>query len=62
MKHEAEPGPDYVVAEWMSQCTCCPHCNQPIPCDGVQAGGMCDDMCDCEQLQDSYNEDDRYQI
>ena len=28
-------------------CRCCPEC-QNAPCDGVCAGGMCDEMCWCD--------------
>ena len=33
----------------MSQhCHCCPIC-QSVPCDGVLAGGFCDDICNCDE-------------
>lgn len=40
--------PKHVVAEWKRQCDCCPECS-PHPCDGVMAGGMCDNLsCECD--------------
>jgi hypothetical protein len=40
--------PDDVVSEWARQCSCCPQCSQH-PCDGVAAGGMCDNAeCECD--------------
>ena len=39
--------PQHVIDEWKKHCRCCPHCS-PNPCDGVAAGGMCDNVeCDC---------------
>lgn len=38
--------PTDTVKEWISQCSCCPECSQ-VPCDGVMAGGFCDDLCEC---------------
>lgn len=39
--------PQYVMNRWKRACSCCPECN-PHPCDGVKAGGMCDQMpCMC---------------
>ena len=50
---ETEPGPPpHVISEWLKQCTCCPVCQQK-PCDGVMAGGMCDDLCDCDEYEDN---------
>lgn len=48
--------PQYVIDEWKRQCHCCPLCNQPIPCDGVAAGGLCDDLCDCDDLDEQDEE------
>jgi len=50
--------PMSVVKAWIKQCNCCPICNQQIPCDGVRAGGLCDDMCGCDswdELDDPEN-------
>lgn len=37
--------------EWLddceARCACCDVC-QPMACGGVQAGGVCDQMCTCE--------------
>jgi len=41
--------PTFVVAEWLNQCTCCPACGQQRPCCGVMAGGLCDDLCECDE-------------
>jgi hypothetical protein len=57
--HEREPqGPPlHVVNEWLKHCTCCPQC-QHKPCDGVMAGGMCDDACDCDDREEWSNDDE----
>lgn len=40
--------PQHVVEEWKKHCKCCPNCSDH-PCDGVSAGGMCDDIeCICD--------------
>lgn len=36
------PPPD-VIEEMMKHCRCCECCRNP-PCDGVMAGGMCDEQ------------------
>ncbi len=33
----------------VERCNCCPECYQQIPCHGVLAGGLCDDICDCDE-------------
>lgn len=50
--------PDSVMNRWARTCNCCPICNQQIPCDGVMAGGLCDDLCDCDYYYEmQYSED-----
>lgn len=40
--------PQHVIEEWKKHCQCCPHCSVH-PCDGVAAGGYCDNVdCDCD--------------
>jgi hypothetical protein len=49
---EYMPPPQYVVDEWKKECDCCPECNQ-CPCDGVMAGGLCDNMpCNCDDYEE----------
>lgn len=36
----------------MKYCQCCTICNQVNPCDSVQAGGFCDEFCECEEWED----------
>lgn len=42
--------PDYQA--WINnlskKCSCCPECNQEIPCGGLAQGAGCDCMCDCD--------------
>lgn len=45
--------PPHVIDEWRTHCSCCPHCGNH-PCDGVSAGGMCDNAeCNCSYDCDS---------
>lgn len=40
--------PDEVMQEWAKHCFCCPVCGHS-PCEGVMAGGPCDDRdCECD--------------
>ena len=41
---------DYCAA----QCMCCPDCPdcQDVPCDGLLAGGWCDQLCCCDDYDD----------
>lgn len=53
-------------AEFMStcarECRCCRECGAQVPCPGVTAGGLCDEMCFCGlgglELDDDREEDD----
>ena len=36
------------VAEQVKHCSCCEECNHSRPCDGVLAGGPCDQACTCD--------------
>lgn len=40
--------PQEVLNDLAKHCHCCFLCGQSRPCDGVLAGGFCDDLCDCE--------------
>jgi hypothetical protein len=49
--------PPHVIAEWSRHCSCCPQCSDH-PCDGVCAGGPCDEAhCRCN---DGYGDDCNY--
>lgn len=38
----------------VDDCHCCRDC-QNAPCDSVAAGGLCDDMCFCEESEEKIN-------
>gem|GEM_PF-6196765 len=38
--------PQDVIDEWLEHCDCCRICGC-APCDGVAAGGLCDEQCHC---------------
>jgi hypothetical protein len=40
-----------VIDEWMEDCTCCDVC-QAKPCDGVMSGGLCDNLCYCDEEEE----------
>lgn len=46
--------------ELAKECHCCERCNGPGPCEGLMAGGFCDDTCFCgsEIDEDDYDYDD----
>jgi len=47
MNEEYSP-PSELLDELGRHCNCCPICSN-CPCDGVAAGGMCDNSeCECE--------------
>jgi len=48
--------PDEVWSGWVKECSCCPICS-PSPCDGVMAGGLCDQICHCDD--EDYIDEDR---
>jgi len=54
MSSDEPETPQYVINEWLKQCTCCPECGQMRPCNGVMAGGMCDSACDCDDDDPDY--------
>lgn len=56
MHGQIQGPPAHVVKEWMKHCDCCPSCQQDIPCGGVQAGGLCDDLCECDDERDELTE------
>lgn len=39
------------LEECAKDCHCCPIC-WDFPCDGVMAGGLCDDMCICDDYEE----------
>jgi hypothetical protein len=43
--YDWNPPPSF-FREMAKACRCCQTCGQP-PCDGVLAGGMCDEYCHC---------------
>ncbi len=46
MTTKGQPPPEFY--EVMARhCRCCTDCSNP-PCDGVCAGGMCDEQCHCD--------------
>jgi len=36
------------LQELAEECTCCRNCVDP-PCEGLMAGGFCDELCFCEE-------------
>lgn len=46
------------IAEMSKHCRCCALCGQNPPCDGVLAGGLCDDVCSCDDRYDGPDFDD----
>lgn len=49
--------PPHVIEEMMKHCRCCPCCRNP-PCDGVMAGGLCDEFgCEDDEYRDDREED-----
>ena len=36
----------------VKKCSCCPDCNQEIPCGGLAQGAGCDCMCNCDEIDD----------
>lgn len=44
--------------ELAKECHCCERCNGSAPCEGLMAGGFCDDVCFCGSETDEYNEYD----
>ena len=51
--------PKYI--QWLydlaKDCKCCPDCSEQ-PCEGLMAGGLCDEMCMCDD--DFYGDDSPY--
>lgn len=39
------------VQDSVKHCDCCPLCSE-VPCDGVLAGGICDRLCNCAEIED----------
>ena len=50
--------PESVVKQWAKNCSCCAHCSS-VPCDSVGAGGLCDDVCECDsEWQEDFSDSD----
>jgi hypothetical protein len=49
--------PEY--KEWLEklakECKCCPICSDK-PCDGLMAGGFCDELCFCDEHDEDLDE------
>lgn len=56
---EPDDSDDALVAECASRCRNCTDCNQPVPCGGCTAGGICDAWCTCDRDSDARYEDGR---
>lgn len=52
--------PPSFYREMAKDCRCCLECASP-PCDGVCAGGMCDQYCRCDDYDDPAGGDDEEQ-
>ena len=46
--HDAEY--EKFVEECAKECTCCPDC-WDVPCDGCLSGGICDNICFCNDKE-----------
>ena len=51
--------PESVIKQWAKSCSCCSQCST-VPCDSVCAGGVCDDLCDCDEDSQSYEDNEDY--
>jgi hypothetical protein len=49
--------PPEVIEAFAKHCRCCGECQSP-PCDGVIAGGFCDEMCWCGRQDETDAEND----
>lgn len=45
------------LEECAKDCKCCSIC-WDVPCPGCMAGGICDDMCTCDEHNDEGNEEE----
>ena len=55
--YQDDPAYEEFVSELASHCFCCQECSS-IPCDGVLAGGLCDNLCSCDdEHEESYIDD-----
>jgi hypothetical protein len=41
-----------IAETFAKDCRCCPSCGS-VPCDGLLAGGMCDETCRCGERRDA---------
>ena len=46
-------GYDQFIKACTERCNCCIECSQQVPCYGVMAGGMCDELCYCEEHEEA---------
>lgn len=48
MSEQYENDPDFIswIKDISKECDCCVTCSD-VPCGGVQAGGVCDNACQC---------------
>jgi hypothetical protein len=56
--HNMYPPPEF-YEEMAKDCRCCPDCSSP-PCDGVCAGGMCDEWCHCDDDENCSDSEDEF--
>jgi hypothetical protein len=49
---------DEFLAACAKDCFCCDRCGNQVPCAGVTAGGVCDRMCHCREIDDEETHDD----
>ncbi len=44
----SDPSYQAFLEQCSRDCTCCPDCTQDRPCDGTMAGGLCYQVCRCD--------------
>ena len=47
--------------ELAKECHCCERCNGSAPCEGLMAGGFCDEMCLCD-FECNVDDDDDFEF
>ncbi len=47
-----DPSYQRFLADCAKDCRCCSRCWDK-PCAGCTAGGVCDDICHCDELEDT---------
>lgn len=60
MNYDDMMPPQGLIESLVKDCRCCAECHPgAVPCDGLLAGGMCDQArCDCNDLDPDYGLDD----